>query len=160
MSSPTPEIRALAQEILGSACTSHPIGYVPLIDWRRMPVTAGLAIYSHRTIALSSILMTEPERVRITVLHEYAHLLAFYRAGRRGAGHGPAWRQAMVDLGLDPKVHHNYEVKRNKPRQEVVYHCKKCGTEIVRKRRLATRRKYYHVNCGGQISLHTVRSVT
>jgi predicted SprT family Zn-dependent metalloprotease len=66
----------------------------------------------------------------------------------------------MQDLGLDPKVHHNYEVKRNKLRQEVVYTCKKCGTEIVRRRRLAPRRRYYHVQCGGQIAFQAIRSVT
>lgn len=160
MKSPAPEIKTIAESLLAETCGAHPIGYVPKLEWRRMPVTAGLAIYSKRTIALSYILMTEPDRVRVTLLHEYAHLLAFHRAGRKGTGHGPAWRQAMQDLGLDPKVHHNYEVKRNKLRQEVVYKCRKCGTEIVRRRRLSVRRRYYHVNCGGQISFLVIRSVT
>lgn len=160
MNSSAPDLKAFAEQLLLETCNSHPMGYIPTLEWRRMPVTAGLAIYSKRTIALSHILMTEPDRVRITLLHEYAHLLAFHRAGRKGAGHGPAWRQAMQDLGLDPKVRHNYEVKRNKLRQEVVYHCKKCGTEIVRRRRLSMRRRYYHSECGGQIAFQVIRSVT
>ncbi len=160
MRPPSPDIEALAHTILLETCSSHPMGYTPLLEWRRMPVTAGLAIYSKRTIALSTILMIDEERLRTTLLHEYAHLLAFHRAGRKGAGHGPPWRQAMIDLGLDPKVHHNYEVKRNKPKQEVVYKCKKCGLEIIRKRRLTARRRYYHVQCGGQIAFQAIRSVT
>lgn len=160
MKSASPEIITLAEQLLGEICRQHPIGYTPHLEWRRMPVTAGLAIYGKRTIALSCILMTDAERVRVTLLHEYAHLLAFHRAGRKGAGHGPAWRQAMLDLGLDPKVHHSYEVRRNKKRQEVVYKCKKCGTEIVRRRRLNARRRYYHVECGGQIVFQVIQSVT
>ena len=160
MKSPSPEIEALAHSILVDTCKTHPMGYTPALEWRRMPVTAGLAIYSKRTIALSTILMTDEERLRTTLLHEYAHLLAFHRFGRKGAGHGPPWRQTMIDLGLDPKVRHNYEVTRNKPKQEVVYKCKKCGTEIVRRRRLAVRRRYYHVQCGGQIAFQAIRSVT
>lgn len=160
MNAPSHEIQVRAQELLIQTCETHPMGYTPTLEWRRMPVTAGIAIYSKRTIALSAILMTDEQRLRTTLLHEYAHLLAFHRHGRKGAGHGPPWRQAMIELGLDPKVHHNYEVKRNKARQEVIYSCKKCGTEIVRKRRLTLRRRYYHVRCGGQIAFLAIRSVT
>lgn len=160
MKPPSPDIEALAHSILDEACSTHPIGYRPTIEWRRMPVTAGLAIYVKGTIALSTILMIDSDRLRTTLLHEYAHLLAFRRHGRKGAGHGPGWRRAMLDLGLDPKVHHSYEVKRNKTRQEVVYRCKKCGTEIVRRRKLTPRRRYLHVDCGGQIAFQAIRSVT
>ncbi len=156
----TPELEQYALRVLADAVKAFPMGYEPHLAWRRMPVTAGVAIYSRRTIALSSVLMIDEERIRTTLLHEYAHLLAFHRHGRKGAGHGPAWRQAMVDLGLEPKVRHRYEVKRNQARQQVVYRCQKCGLEILKRRRLPSRRRYFHVGCGGQIKFLAVHRVT
>jgi predicted SprT family Zn-dependent metalloprotease len=147
-----------AQAILNEACEQYPLGYKPTIEWRGLRVTAGVAYYQLGKIALSKHVLQSSEQLRETLLHEYAHLLAFQRAGRRGAGHGVHWRKAMTDLGLPPKVTHKYEVKRNQSHQEVVYQCRKCKALITRKRRLNKRRRYLHLNCGGTIELKSIGS--
>lgn len=156
----TEELREFATSLLDDLCASHPTGYRPKLIWKRLRVTAGTAYYSTGTIALSAIVLHDEARLSVTLRHEYAHLLAFARHGRKGAGHGLAWRTAMRDLGLEPEVRHKYEVQRNKPRQEVEYSCRRCGKSIFRKRRLPARRRYVHANCGGALKLQTVRAIT
>ncbi len=149
-----------AGQALDEAQSKYPLSFDPGLEWRRYSVTAGMAHYQQGLISLSAIVLKEPHQVRETLLHEYAHLLAFDRHGRKGVGHGRHWRQAMVDLGLEPKVHHQYEVVRNQARQTVVYRCKKCGETFARKRRLPQRKRYFHRQCGGQIALLEVQRAT
>lgn len=157
---PIVDLGRYAESILDKAVIEHPIGYRPKLEWRRYRVTAGCAFYKLGVIALSSVLITDEERLRTTLLHEYAHLMAYARFGRRGANHGPAWQAAMRELGLEPIVRHRYEAKRNAPRQEVGYRCKRCGQVLVRRRRLPKRRKYVHASCGGSLELEFVREAT
>lgn len=149
-----------AQLALNEAVQQFPLSYEPILEWRRYSVTAGMAHYMQGRITLSAVVLKDPEHIRETLLHEYAHLLAFDRHGRKGAGHGKHWKQAMVDLGLEPKVHHHYEVVRNQSRQVVVYQCKKCGESFSRKRRLTQSKRYFHRQCGGQIALVEVKRAT
>ena len=152
--------RAAAESALLEAIQKFPMSYTPALEWRRYSVTAGMAHYQHGLISLSAVVLKDPATVRETLLHEYAHLLAFDRHGRKGAGHGKHWKQAMVDLGLEPKVHHHYEVVRNQSRQVVVYRCKRCGLSFERKRQLQRRKSYVHRQCGGQIALVEVQRAT
>jgi len=122
-------------------------------------VSAGMAYYRDRTIGLSIPILDTEAKLDSTFKHEYAHLLAYARQGKKGAGHGPAWQQAMRDLGEEPVVHHRYEVNRNQPRQQVLYKCKRCGLLLTRKRRLPRRRKYVHAQCGGALTFHGVQAV-
>jgi SprT protein len=142
-----------AQELLEKTYLEFPIAFIPLLEWRRLRVTAGLAYFEQNKIALSAIVLVNTEQIHNTLLHEYAHLLAYHRAGRKGIGHGAVWRQAMIDLGLSPKIHHQYEVQRNESKNLVYYQCKRCGYSFSRKRKLARGRKYYHVSCGGLVQL-------
>jgi SprT protein len=119
-----------------------------------------MAYYRDRAIGLSNSVITNEEQLRDTLLHEYAHLLAVSRHGKQAAGHGWQWQQAMRDLGLEPKVRHNYQVRRNSQRQEVAYKCEKCGKLLIRARRLPRKRRYAHVDCGGLIRLAWARPVT
>ncbi len=48
-----------------------------------------------------------------TVAHEVAHLLACWRHGEKALGHGPAWREAMALLGVEPSVCHSYDTSRS-----------------------------------------------
>lgn len=130
-----------------------PLSVTPRICWRRYRVTAGMAYYREGLIGLSALVLKDAEAVKETLGHEYAHLMAFERAGQRGAGHGAAWKQAMRELGLEPKVRHCYEVERNARHQQVDYQCVRCGVTIPRKRRLPRRRKYVHAHCGGELRL-------
>jgi SprT protein len=118
-----------------------------------------MAYYRIGTIGLSRTVIQDEQQLKDTLVHEYAHLLAYVRHGRKGVGHGPPWKQAMTDLGAPPKVRHNYEVQRNERRQEVAYQCQKCGALLMRSRKLPKRRRYVHINCGGPIKFAWARSV-
>lgn len=154
---PDAEMVGHAQRELDRLCASHPLGYRPSIEWRPFRTTAGMAYYRRQAIGLGAAVLTTPDRLVDTLVHEYAHLLAFARHGRAGAGHGEPWRRAMIDLGAEPKVHHTYEVTRNAPRQRVVYRCVRCGASIERHRRLPKRGTYVHASCGGGLRLEEVR---
>lgn len=152
-----PDLIEHADRLLDRLCADFPIGYRPQILWKRLRVTAGMAYFRAKAIGLSSIVLDSHEKLEITLRHEYAHLMAYARHGRKGAGHGEHWRAAMHELGLKPEVHHRYDVQRNQKRQQVAYLCQRCGTVITRSRRLPRRRKYVHVNCGGFLKLHGVQ---
>lgn len=137
-----------------------PLSARPEIVWKKLRVAAGQAFYRVGKIGLSSILLDTPDRLRITLLHEYAHLLAYQRHGKAAANHGPGWRQAMRDLGLEPVVRHHYACERNTARQSVVYRCRRCGVEFARSRRLPRNRKYVHANCGGALTLVSIEPAT
>lgn len=136
-----------------------PLGYEPILEWRGYRVSAGIAYYREGRIGLSSTVLKDEASVKETVGHEFAHLLAFVRHGRKAANHGPYWQQAMLDVGLPPIVRHQMPVERNVARQQVVYKCLKCGTEIIRTRRLPAKRKYLHARCGGGLRLARIERV-
>lgn len=150
----------VAVALLRELCSAHPIGYAPQLVWKNYRVSAGMAFYRTGIIALSSSIIDDEEKLRDTLIHEYAHLLAYYRHGREGIGHGKPWQDAMRDLGVEPRVQHNYPVKRNAQRQQVGYTCQRCGTVLVRAKRLPKRRRYAHAGCGGAIKYTWTRPVT
>lgn len=152
-----PELALLAERELDRLCAAFPLGYRPAIEWRPFRTTAGMAYYRRRAIGLGAAVLITPERVVDTLVHEYAHLLAFVRSGVKGVGHGAPWKRAMHDLGAEPTVRHAYEVARNAPRQRVVYRCVRCRTAIERHRRLPKGRIYVHASCGGGLRLKEVR---
>ena len=148
----------LAEELLTEAMGRFPLSYTPKIRWKNLRVSAGMAYYRIGTIGLSAIILDTHDKLRQTLLHEYAHLLAVDRHGQKAANHGPYWKQAMIDLGLEPKVRHNYECERNAKRQKVTYRCQRCGAHIERSRRLPRHRKYVHARCGGGLKLFSVQT--
>lgn len=147
----TPALRARAEAMLDELVSRHPIGPRPLIKWKAMRVSAGMAYYGDWAIGLSTRLITDEERLEVTLKHEYAHLLAVARHGRKGAGHSAPWRQAMLELGLDPKVRHDFPVERNRPKSAVIYRCDRCAEQFQRSRKLPQARQYRHVGCGGVV---------
>ncbi len=155
-----PLLAHLADEILREAMARFPLKYVPELKWKRLRVSAGIAYYRTGTIGLSSIILDTPEKLRTTLLHEYAHLLAVERHGRKAANHGIFWKQAMLDLGLEPRVRHSYEVARNTAKQTVIYRCQRCGNHIHRSRKLPRNRRYVHARCGGSLRLFSIAPAT
>ena len=149
-----------ASNLLAQLCASHPIGYKPKIVWKTYRVSAGMAFYRIGVIALSKLVLDDEVKMADTLKHEYAHLMAFAKYGRKGIGHGEPWAEAMAELGLEPRVQHNYPVRRNRQRQEVAYTCQRCGILLVRAKRLPKRRRYSHVGCGGSIKYTWTREVT
>jgi len=137
-----------------------PLSYKPVIEWKNLRVSAGMAYHRNGRIGLSAIILDTPEKLRQTLLHEYAHLLAVDRHGQNAANHGVYWKQAMIDLGLEPKVRHSYECARNAKRLTVTYRCQRCGAKIERSRRLPRHRKYVHAKCGGGLRLFSVQAAT
>lgn len=154
---PPPELSLLAERELDRLVAAFPLGYRPRLEWRAFRTTAGMAYFRRGAIGLGAAVLTTPERLVATLVHEYAHLLAFARYGARGTGHGPAWGRAMADLGAEPTVRHAYEVARNAPRQRVTYRCLRCGTTIERRRRLPRNRVFVHARCGGGLRLEGVQ---
>lgn len=149
-----------AEAILERLCTSLPLGYRPSLLWKPWRVTAGCANWVRCEITLSSILLTDLERLESTLIHEYAHLLAVARHGRKGAGHGEPWKQAMRDLGAEPVVRHRYPVQRNARKTQAHYQCRRCGKMIALARRLPKRRRYAHVECGGSLVFQRSERIT
>ncbi|HLO97958.1 MAG TPA: SprT-like domain-containing protein [Fimbriimonas sp.] len=148
-----------ALQILDEVQSRFPLKGAAQLEWRRYRVTAGMAHYQSRLITLSVHVLKDTEQLRSTLLHEYAHLLAYDRHGRKGMGHGELWKRAMLDLGQPPKVYHQYEVQRNSPKRKHVYACARCGEKIERHRRLASKRRYYHRSCGGPIKFIETQAV-
>lgn len=108
------------------------------VRWnRRLRTTAGLANYHIWTVSLNPRLTVfGMEEVDRTLRHELAHLLARYREGRRRIQpHGPEWRQACADLGLDgEKRCHELPWPRRHVARKVVYRCRHCHSEVRRVR--------------------------
>jgi SprT protein len=154
------EMGRVAEEHLDELCRKFPLSYRPSIEWRSYRVTAGMAYYREGVIGLSKIVLKDPQALKDTLGHEYAHLMAVDRVGLKGAGHGAPWRSAMRELGLEPKVRHNYPVERNESSRQVEYVCVRCGAAILRKRRLPHRRRYVHSACGGDLKLRRIFKVT
>lgn len=155
------ELRVHARQLLNDLMERFPLSYTPQIHWNgRLRVSAGMAYYVDGVIGLSPHLLTDKERLESTLIHEYAHLLAIHRHGRRAAGHGSGWRQAMLDLGQSPTVHHNYPVERNTKSLVVAYQCERCGEMIYRGRRFPRRRVYQHIACGGRIRFAWSKRIT
>ncbi|MCW5943687.1 MAG: SprT-like domain-containing protein [Fimbriimonadaceae bacterium] len=154
------ELERAADAILADLCARHPLGRPPRLLWKPYRVSAGKAYLRDGTIGLSRLLLTGVERLRDTLVHEYAHLLAVDRQGLAGAGHGPAWRKAMKDLGAPPEVYHHYAVRRNVRRQKAIYACSKCGARFETHRRFPRGRRYAHRDCGGILRLLRVERVT
>lgn len=157
---PTPELTQFAESLLDELMKQFPLKRRPTLEWRALRVTAGVAHYRDNRIGLSRNLLVNAERLKSTLVHEYAHLLAVERHGRPAANHGEAWKRAMVDLGAKPERTHCYEVERNETRQRVIYQCARCGKQILRARRLPKRRKYVHASCGGGLRLISVETTT
>jgi len=142
-----------AQELLDRLAVEFPMKAPAKIAWRYYRVAAGKAYFHQGVIGLSSRLLDTEEKVRDTLIHEYAHLLAVDRHGRIAANHGPLWQRAMRDLGAEPTRTHSYAVEPPRQSKEVTYRCEKCLREIVRKRRLPRGRKFVHASCGGALRL-------
>lgn len=149
----TSDLAEAAETLLDDLLRRYPLPARPRLVWKNLRVSAGIAYARSNEIGLSRLLLTTADRLRDTLVHEYAHLLAAHRHGPQAAGHGPGWRAAMLELGAEPKVRHGYEVVRNEKRRQAVYCCVKCGATLVRSRRLPRGRRYSHTHCGGAIRL-------
>lgn len=73
------------------------------LQWDRAVCRLGLCRMTHRIISLSApfvgkCLLSEPELIRRTILHEIAHALAWIH--NRERTHGAAWQRWCAALGI------------------------------------------------------------
>jgi SprT protein len=110
------------------------------VEWNpRLKTCAGRADYKSKLISLNPLLSNHgDEEIRRTFLHELAHLLAQFRAGRkRILPHGEEWRRACHDLGIgDEKRCHNLPFSVTHRSRRYLYRCPNCRREFPRVRRI------------------------
>jgi predicted SprT family Zn-dependent metalloprotease len=139
--SPTPETTVLlqtARELLRSLGAAR-IANDVRVEWNsRLKTAAGRADYREKLISLNPRLVEHPTEINRTLMHELAHILAQFRAGRRRISpHGIEWQQACVDLGIaDEKRCHNLPFPARTYAARFVYRCPNCRQEFPRVRRM------------------------
>ncbi|MEO1857472.1 MAG: SprT-like domain-containing protein [Rubritalea sp.] len=110
------------------------------VEWNsRMRSTAGRAFWPEARVELNPRLISiSLVEVRRTLLHELAHLLAYYRCGRRRiAPHGVEWQLACADLGIPgERATHSLPLPRQQQQKKWRYSCPRCGKGIERVRKM------------------------
>jgi predicted SprT family Zn-dependent metalloprotease len=108
------------------------------VSWNlRMRTTAGRAWWPARTIELNSKLKEfSDEEIWRTLKHEFAHLLAYERHGRkRIEPHGAEWKAACADLGIaGESTYHSLPLKGRKMKRKHSYACPSCLAVVARVR--------------------------
>jgi predicted SprT family Zn-dependent metalloprotease len=105
----------------------------------RMQTTAGRAWWPSRLIEINPKLKSLSEsQVWRTLKHEFAHLLAYERAGRRHIdAHGIEWQMACAELGIPGEsARHSLPLKGRRIKRKYVYVCPCCLTDLKRVRPL------------------------
>ncbi|MFL6529081.1 MAG: SprT-like domain-containing protein [Chthoniobacterales bacterium] len=124
-----------ARDILRSLGASAIASEVHVAWSGRLRSTAGRADYRRKLISLNPRLCEHgaPEIER-TFLHELAHLLAHFRAGRRRIPpHGAQWRKACCDLGIAGEARcHALPFPVRRRQRPYLYRCPKCSREFPR----------------------------
>ena len=135
---PLSALREIARELL-RANGADRIASEVQIEWNaRLKSCAGRADYRKKLITLNPELVRHPGEIDRTLLHELAHFLAQFRAGRRRVRpHGPEWRKACHDLGIgDEKRCHTLAFTTITRRRRFLYRCPKCWRDFPRVRRI------------------------
>jgi len=108
------------------------------VSWNaRMRTTAGRAWWPARSIEMNPKLREfSEEEIWRTLKHEFAHLLAYERCGRKHIDpHGTEWRAACAELGIgDEKTYHSLPLKGRKMKRNHAYVCPACLVTIRRVR--------------------------
>ncbi len=103
----------------------------------RMQTTAGRACWPERLIEINPKLKDLSEaQVWRTLKHEFAHLLAFERCGRRQIDpHGVEWQKACIELGIpDESARHSLPLKGRRIKRKYIYVCPSCLSDVKRVR--------------------------
>lgn len=108
------------------------------VSWNpRMRTTAGRAIWPARLIEINpKIREISEDEVWRTLKHEFAHLVAYERCGRRRIEpHGIEWQDACADLGIPGEsTYHSLPLKGRRIRRKYEYVCPTCLSTIKRVR--------------------------
>ncbi len=109
------------------------------VGWnRRLRSTAGRAWINDSWIELNPLLIGHGlDEVRLTLLHELAHLVAHERHGRSIKAHGSEWRQACTELGIPgASATHRLPLPRSTQARRYYYECPACGSGMKRVQKL------------------------
>lgn len=108
------------------------------VSWNpRMRTTAGRAWWPHRSIEMNpKIRDIADKEIWRTLKHEFAHLVAYERCGRRRIDpHGPEWQAACAELGIPGEsTYHSLPLKGRRIKRTHFYSCPSCLAVIGRVR--------------------------
>lgn len=134
-----PELEHRAHELLYANGAGRISGEVR-VEWNpRLTSCAGRVAYREKLISLNPLLVDHGvDEIERTFLHELAHLLAQFRAGRkRIRPHGSEWRRACHDLGIgDERRCHTLPLPVRRRSRRYLYQCPKCRRDFPRVRRI------------------------
>lgn len=132
-----PDLESRARELL-YANEAGRIASQVRVEWNsRLTSCAGRVDYRAKLISLNPLLIDHgPEEIERTFLHELAHLLAQFRAGRkRIQPHGSEWRRACNDLGIgDENRCHSLPLPVRRRLRRYLYRCSNCRRDFPRVR--------------------------
>ena len=141
--------------------------YVPVygIIYNLDGTTGGLADYTRKTIYLNPTFLKNhtDDYVNQTVVHEFAHLAndvlfphdLSLASGKRKS-HGKNWKSLMINLGVEPRIHHHYNIEHVHAKKKYRnYMCTCCNADIkvsqIRHRRIMEGIQYIHNQCNAPI---------
>ena len=129
-----PALEKLARNLVRPLCKAPQAGKIQVYWNPRLVSTAGRAYYTKNQVQLNPRLPRFPGEVERTLLHELAHLLAHFRAGKRCIPpHGDEWRQACADLGIpDESTRHTLPLPRRRLLKKHHYRCPNCHHIVKR----------------------------
>ena len=115
---------------------------------------AGQANYPKNKIRFNRDLLEKytDDFISQTVPHEFAHLVAYTKFGRRIKPHGAEWKSVMVALGVKPVRTHSFEVVPARQLKRFPYKCDCAGSphelSTIRHNRAQRGRLYICKKCG------------
>jgi SprT protein len=120
--------------------------------------TAGYANSTRNRIRLNAELLIRYKDVFInrTVVHEVAHIIAYWVFGPKIRPHGNEWKRVMRLLGIaNPTRCHSYEVTPARKTRTVkaACDCRTIDLGIIRARRIKKGCRYSCRKCSGKIRL-------
>ena len=125
---------------------------------------AGQANYRENKIRFNRQLLEKytAEFVDQTVPHEFAHLVAYQKFGRRIKPHGAEWKRVMEAFGADPARTHSFDVSPTRRLKRFHYRCHCPGSDYqlssIRHNRILRGRVYLCRKCGSALYLQPKQS--
>lgn len=143
-----------AKRMLREELDKHELYHVEVKMNNRLTSAFGRYRYNrlsnYKVVELSTKLVeiNEPERVKLTILHEVAHALT------EGHGHDSVWRAKLLEIGGDGKRCYDSSdtntLATRRSSRTYVLECQKCGYTGQRRYRREMN-GYRHVGCGGDL---------
>ena len=151
-------------ELKGKAEGLFGVSIVPVISFDLRGQAAGQANYRENKIRFNRQLLEKytTEFVDQTVPHEFAHLVAYQKFGRRIRPHGAEWKKVMEAFGVDPARTHNFDVSPTRRLKRFHYRCHCPGSDYqlssIRHNRILRGRVYLCRKCGSALYLQPKQS--